>query len=219
VPLSQLVLFLAFSAVAGVGLGLLLYYALSRYAYRDPNSLRTIVRAIFARGRRTLSAIEQPKPAAVPPEDIPVPATALVPSAMPVIEANPVRPSAAFRRQDNLASLLDELEYNRKGIKQRTGDSMVALQTDAWSASQRVLSALHPGLMHDLEFVYGDIHLVNHLVWLATEFNRESPALREQYAGLAAKIEARLDQILERLPATARSLPEPGSVVASSRER
>jgi hypothetical protein len=197
VPVSQLVLFLAGSALAGIGIGLGLYYATLRFVYHDPNSMQTIYRVIFGRQSRSGASHDLIQPADGGPEVVPA-AEEYPPPLVTVAVETPAPPAAQGSTcGDSMVRLLEELEYNRKTAGEAPGESLVPLRTDAWNASRGMLRRLHPGLLNDLEMVYADVNLLNHLVWLATEFQRHSPGLLQQHATLSASIAVRLDQLMK----------------------
>jgi hypothetical protein len=73
----------------------------------------------------------------------------------------------------------------------------VPLQTDVWDASQYTLRGLHPNLRNNLDRIYADIGLLNHLVWFSSEFHLHSPSLHEQYGNMLVSIAERLDEIIK----------------------
>ena len=96
-----------------------------------------------------------------------------------------------------MLTLLEELDNNRKTARTSSGSRLTPLQTEAWDGSQSVIRTLDPGLRRDLESIYADIHLLNHLVWFSSEFRRSSRAVLAQYADMTLVIAKRLDEIVE----------------------
>jgi hypothetical protein len=92
--------------------------------------------------------------------------------------------------------LLAEFELNRRTITERSGDELVALKTSSWDANQQMVRGLSPALRDQLESIYVDINLLNHLVWLSSEFNRNSPSMRQHYLELGQSIASRFDRLI-----------------------
>ncbi len=95
-----------------------------------------------------------------------------------------------------LTPLMDEFEQNLKTIREFTGDKLIPLRTDSWEANQQVVQRLSKDLRISLESIYTDISLLNHLVWLSSEFNRNSQNILVQYEKLSSIIADNLDKII-----------------------
>ena len=93
--------------------------------------------------------------------------------------------------------LLEELDDNRNTARLSSGSKLVSLKTEAWDASQSLVRTLDSRLRGELESAYADIHLLNQLVWLASEFHRSSRPILAQYVNLSLVIARKLDEIVE----------------------
>ena len=190
----------------------------------SPKPARVGLAAMPAPGRRgvPLPVNTEASPAPVPATPLPEPVNVAPPSVpitvVPLRETPPEtapqppsrpRPAAAsdplealFTFEDPTREfvllLLSEFDNNRRVVKELADDNLVPMQTDVWDRTQRLLPSLPSDVRADLESIYGDIRLLNNLVWLCSEFNRHSPSLRLHCVGLAASIADRFDDLIRR---------------------
>jgi hypothetical protein len=98
---------------------------------------------------------------------------------------------------EEIMVLYPEFEQNRRTIRGFSGEQLVSLKTDSWDANQRVLQGLSSSLRNSLESIYTDITLLNNLVWLSSEFHRNSPNIRQHYSNLGTNIADRIETLLK----------------------
>jgi hypothetical protein len=195
VPLSQIVLVVVCTIPAGIIIGVLVSYLVFRFIDNYSITPLTVFRVLFARGPKTISSSRLASPSdekhkvlpAIQEQSIPPPVVKEPPRILETVEVG---------GGESLLRLLAELKSNYKRAKEFSGDSLVPLLTDVWDASQHTLRNLHDNLRNDLERIYDDIGLLNHLVWFSSEFHSHSPSLHEQYVKVLMSIGDRLDKIV-----------------------
>jgi hypothetical protein len=96
-----------------------------------------------------------------------------------------------------LSVFMDEFEYNLKTIREFAGDKLIPLGTSSWNANQKLVQRLSLDLRYNLESIYTDVNLLNHLVWLSSEFNRCSQNMLVQYTKLSSIITDKLNKMIE----------------------
>jgi hypothetical protein len=102
-------------------------------------------------------------------------------------------------REEQVLPLLWEIERNRKTVREFSGNDLLPLKTDAWDRSLPIVRRLAGDVRNKIEDTYADIAVLNQLVWLASEFDRHGPNLRQGYVDLSASIAARLDHLVDDL--------------------
>ena len=95
-----------------------------------------------------------------------------------------------------LLFLLDEFENNLKTIREFTGNELISLRIDSWETNQQLVQNLSPDLRNNVEKIYTDIHLLNHLVWLSSEFNHNSQNMIDQYTRISGIIADKLTEMI-----------------------
>jgi uncharacterized protein YneF (UPF0154 family) len=198
VQLLKIVLALVCTIPAGVVIGVFVSYLVFRFVDNYPVTLLAVFRVLFAKRPKTTSSSHLASPSDKKHKAFPAIQELSTPPRV-VKEPARVLPTVEDRGEESLLGLLAELKRNCKTAKEFSGDNLVPLQTDVWGASQHTLRRLHANLRNDLERIYADIGLLNHLVWFSSEFHSHSPSLHEQYVKLLMSIADRLDKII-RVP-------------------
>lgn len=114
----------------------------------------------------------------------------------------PEREKAAVgeeRLQVAAPNLFTEVENNRIIANEPWTGKLLPFQTNGWNANPAELHTLPADLREQLAQAYSDIQLANSIVWLATELERRSPNLDENYKKLCTNIAARLEVIIPLL--------------------
>jgi hypothetical protein len=194
----QLVLASVCGIFAGVFIGVFVSYLLFRFVDNYPVTLATTFLILLGKRPKSasssdLASLSDNKHEALPPIEV-----QLTPPRM-VKESAKTLPPAEDRGGESMLRLLAEFERNYTTARGFSGDNLVPLQTDAWDSSQHIIRKLHADLRDDLEHIYADIRLLNHLAWFSSEFHSQSHGLHEQYAKLLMSIADRLDKII-RIP-------------------
>jgi hypothetical protein len=196
VQLWQIVLFLICAIFTAVVIGVFIAYIVLRFVHKDSVTLLYCFRMLFTKIPKatSLSNLDSPSDqkheALLAIEEKPTPP--------PVVkEPASVIPAVEDRRGESILRLFTELERNYKTAREFSGDNLVPLQTEVWDASQHTLHRLNTNLKNDIERIYADIGLLNHLVWFSSEFHSHSPSLREQYVNILMRIAERLEEIIK----------------------
>jgi hypothetical protein len=95
-----------------------------------------------------------------------------------------------------ITKLLKEFEGNINKARRFSGDNLIPLETKIWDTSQYLINSFPGGLREEAEGVYDSIKALNSLVWFATEFQRRSPSISEQYTNLLNTIAGRLTELI-----------------------
>jgi hypothetical protein len=194
----QIVLASVCGIFGGVVIGVFVLYLVFRFVDHYPITLLGVFRILVVKRPKATSSSYLAPPSDKKHEA--VPAIEEQPTSPPVVkEPARVLPAVEDHGAKSILRLLSECERNCKTAKEFSGDNLVPLQTDVWDTSQRALRRLHVNLRNDLEHIYADIRLLNHLVWFSSEFHSESTSLHEQYVNLLMSIAERLDAII-RVP-------------------
>jgi hypothetical protein len=98
-----------------------------------------------------------------------------------------------------LTDFLKELENNQQILNRFAGDKLLPLETSMWETNQRMVHHLIPNLKKNFARLYDDISQINHLVWLSTEFNHNSPSMYVQYTKMSEIIATNLDKMITRI--------------------
>jgi hypothetical protein len=192
----QIVLASVCGIFAGVLVGVLVLYLVFRFVDHYPITLLGVFRILVAKRPKATSSSHLAPPSDRKHEALP--AIEEQPTSPPVLkEPARVLPAVENHGEESALRLLAELERNYKTAKEFSGDNLVPLQTDVWDASQYTLRRLHVNLRNDLDRIYADIRLLNHLVWFSSEFHLHSPNLYRQYVNLLVSIAKRLDEIIK----------------------
>lgn len=194
----QIVLASVCGIFGGVVVGVFVLYLVFRFVDHYPITLLGVFRILVVKRPKATSSSYLAPPSDKKHEA--VPAIEEQPTSPPVVK-EPARVLRAVENdgEESALRLLAELKRNCKAAKEFSGDNLVPLQTDVWDTSQRALRRLHVNLRNDLEHIYADIRLLNHLVWFSSEFHSQSTSLHEQYVNLLMSIAERLDAII-RVP-------------------
>jgi hypothetical protein len=100
-----------------------------------------------------------------------------------------------------ILKLFAEIESNSKMIKAYSGEILVPLATTTWDVNRPAYRHIPPHLRKKLNTLYEDITLVNDLVWLSVEFNRNNPNIRQNYVNMLTIIDKKIDEIIS-IPAS-----------------
>jgi hypothetical protein len=193
-PVWQIVLAAVCGILAGVVVGVLVSYLVFRFVNHYPITLLHLFPILVAKRPKTTSLSDLASPSGRK-DEAPI-AIEEQPTSPPVgREPAKILPAIKDHGAESILRLLTEFERNYKIAKEFSGGNLVPLQTDVWDTSQHTLSRLHPDLRNNLERIYADIGLLNHLVWFSSEFHSHSPNLHEQYVSMLMSIGERLEKI------------------------
>jgi hypothetical protein len=95
-----------------------------------------------------------------------------------------------------ILKLFAEIESISKTIKAYSGEVLVPLATTTWDVNRSAYRHIPPHLRKKLNTLYEDITLVNNLVWLSLEFNRNNPNIHQNYVNMLSIIDKKLDEII-----------------------
>jgi hypothetical protein len=95
--------------------------------------------------------------------------------------------------------LLVEIEHNLKICNEFTGDNILPLQSDVWNAIRDTASQLPNNLREQLEKVYFDVHLLNHIVSSSAKLDYRNSVLNELYRKRIPIIAERLQGIKQNI--------------------
>jgi len=98
-----------------------------------------------------------------------------------------------------IPELLVEIEHNLKIVTEFSGDNLLPLQSDVWDAGRYSAHKLPVNLREQLEQVYSDIHVLNHLVRFSTELSYRSSFFDELYRKRLTSIAERLQSIKQNV--------------------
>jgi hypothetical protein len=200
--LWQAALIFALAIPAGIAAGVFYSYLHFRVAYKTRVSLKAIGRVLFSvihemRKKQALPSAMAARHTSDMEHSI-VLAGTLERASQPLATRDSmamIRP-ARDRSRETMAVLMAEFEHNRTIIRRFSGDELKPLRTSSWDENQHIVNGLAADLQDELGGIYGDINLLNHLVWLSSEYNRKSPSIREHYLTLGMSIADRLDSLV-----------------------
>ena len=98
-----------------------------------------------------------------------------------------------------IPELLVEIEHNLKIFTEFSGDKLSPLQSDVWDAGRDLAPQLPVNLRKQLEQVYFDIRLLNHIVSSSTKLDYRSSVLNELYRERFSTIAERLRMIKQNI--------------------
>jgi hypothetical protein len=195
----QVVLASVGTILAGVFIGVFVGYLLFRFLYNYPITLASTFRILIGKRPKSASSSDLAS-LSDNKHEILLPIEVQLTPPQVVRESAKVLPPAEDRGGESMLRLLAEFERNCTTAREFSGDNLVPLQTEVWDSSQNMLRKLHADLRDDLEHIYADIRLLNHLAWFSSEFHSQSHDLHEQYARLLMSIANRLDKIIRIWP-------------------
>ena len=107
----------------------------------------------------------------------------------------PEEPVAAEPATGSLANLLEEIERNIDIANEPWVGKLNSFQTTVWEAIQDNVDNVPVDIYGEIKQIYIDIRLANSIVRLATEFNRRSNSLDDNYRKLCASIREKLERV------------------------
>jgi len=120
-------------------------------------------------------------------------------SSKDLARASTAEPTTPLEVHDLTESIIpefcDEFERNFKILTEFSGDNLLPLQTDVWDANRYFILKLPTTVREELEHVYTNIHSLNSIVWLSTEFGHRSSFSDELYKRLLVNIAEELCRI------------------------
>jgi hypothetical protein len=186
--LQQILIYLC-SGLAGVLIGLLLYYFIRRLQKKGPAPLS---HAVDIKESKPLSeeqielGVEVRKIPASAPQAKTVPAAP--PAAVPPIAAKePFSPKKS--------EIQIELEKNLSIATTPWTGKMASFQTKAWDTYGGRVDSVPSDLYGDLMEAYADMRLANTLVWLSSDVGRKNKDLDQSYLTLCNKISERIQKV------------------------
>jgi hypothetical protein len=180
---QQILVYLA-SGVAGVLVGLLLYFVIRRVQKRSwafsPAASNTSEKKDLSEEQIELG-VEMRKTQPEPVKVMPAPA--------PQVEIAPAKKS----------EILVEVEKNLSVSTCPWTGRMSSFQTKAWDTYGGRIDSVPSDLYSDLAEAYADMRLANTLVWLSSDVGRKNKDLDESYLTLCNKITERLEKVRSSL--------------------
>jgi len=171
----QLSLILIASILLGILLGLSIIFLVTRFILKQKVPFSRLFYTLFHKKHKTLS-----------PSGLTSQFTN-TPSASPGVHETSKFP---------ISKLLAEIEHNLKICAESSGsEDIFLLQSDAWDASRDEASQLPNDLRVQLEKVYFDIRLLNHIASSSTKLDYRNSVLNELYRKRIPTIAEKLQRI------------------------
>ena len=174
----QISLILIASILIGILVGLSIIYLVTRFVFKQQVPFSKLFYTLFRKKRKVLSSSNLARQFID------------TPGASPEVHETPKFP---------IPELLVEIEHNLKICNEFTGDNILPLQSEVWNASRDTASQLPNNLREQLEKVYFDIHLLNHIVSSSTKLDYRNSVLNELYRKRIPTIAERLQRIKQNI--------------------